>query len=221
MKTLGLHIRNTKNAGDAASCPLDYFEFPDAVVADMRTAPGCEPDLVIYGGGSITASPDFHSWKCPVIAWGVGHHVRAEPWADAMRTEHERASGLCAKYFPRDDVDGFEVVPCASCMHPIFDERIEPRHAVVCYSAARRVNVARGKLPHMTNEDGDIEDAVRFLASGKTVITSSYHGAYWARLLGRKVEIVPWGSKFFYLPSLSLEQCRDANRKAYLAVMNG
>ena len=218
---LGLHIRDTKNAGDRASSPLDYFDFPGAVAADMRSVPQCRPDMVIYGGGSITASPDFRAWDCPVVAWGVGHHVRKEPWADAMREEHERARWLCAMYFPRDAVEGFEVVPCASCMHPVFDERIEPECEVVCYSAARRVDASRPGVPHMTNEDGDIETAVRFLGSARKVVTSSYHGAYWAGLLGREVDIVPWGSKFSYLPAMSLEQCRDANRRAYRAVMNG
>lgn len=218
---LGLHIRDTKNAGDRASCPLDYFEFPGAVAADMRTPPQCEPDMVIYGGGSITASPDFHAWPCPVVAWGVGHHVRRKPWQDAMQAEHERAASLCAHYFPRDMLDGFSVVPCVSCMHPVFDERIEPEHDAVRYSAARRVDVSADGIPHMTNEDGDIEQAVRFLASGRKVVTSSYHGAYWAWLLGREVQIEPWGSKFFYMPALSLEACREANRMAYCAVRNG
>jgi hypothetical protein len=214
---LGLHIRDTKNSGDRASCPLDYFPFQghSLLAADMRNPPAVKPDMVIYGGGSITASPDFHAWDCPVIAWGVGHHVRKEPWHDAMWREHHRAASICQMYFSRDLVDGIEHVPCVSCMHPVFDEDVKPVHRAVRYSAARRLDVSNGVDPHMTNEDADIEATVRFLASGETVITSSYHGAYWAGLLGRKVEIVPWGSKFDYLPKLTLEQCREANRNAY------
>ena len=216
---LGLHIRDSKNAGDRWSSPLDYFDFPDheTVLGDMRTPPDCVPDLVIYGGGSITASPDFHEWPCPVVAWGVGHHVRKEPWHEAMRAEHKRAAALCVKYFPRDNV-GETWTPCASCMHPVFDEAIEPVHPTVRYSAARRIDVSNGIDPHMTNEDGSIEDAVRFLASGKVVVTSSYHGAYWAGLMGREVHVVPWGSKFDYLPKLSLAECRAANRRAHESV---
>lgn len=219
---LGLHIRDTKNAGDRFSCPLDYFSLPGEVVqGDMRSPPACRPDAVVYGGGSITASPDFHGWECPVIAWGVGHHIRDNPesWDAEMAAEHARAASMCALYFPRDAVDSASVTPCASCMHPVFDERITPTHECVWYSAARRVDVS-GVGPHMTNEDGDIEAAVRFLASGEMVVTSSYHGLYWARLLGRKVRAVPWGSKFSYLPELSLEECRDANRRAHAATLD-
>ena len=220
---LGLHIRDSLNAGDRYSSPLEYFGFDghEVAIGDMRTPPQCKPDLVIYGGGSITASPDFRTWDCPVVAWGVGHHVRREPWADAMDAEHARAAAMCDLYFPRDRVNGFEDcwTPCASCMSPAFDVEREPEHRVVRYSAARRINLENGVDPHMTNEDGTIEEAVAFLALGEKVVTSSYHGAYWAELLGRSVEIVPWGSKFDYVPRLSLEECRAANRRAYRAVV--
>lgn len=224
MRILGLHIRETKNAGDRWSSPLDYLPFPgsETIVGDMRSPPDCKPDVVIYGGGSITASPDFHAWLgAKVIAWGVGHHIRRQPWDEAMRTEHVRAAGFCDLYFPRDPIEGFECVSCASCLHPIFDEVMpRPLHKVVRYSAARRVNVeAPAAAPHMSNEYGSIEEAVRFLASGETVITSSYHGAYWAGLLGRKVEIVPWGSKFHYLPKMNLAACRAANYAAHAKVL--
>lgn len=218
---LGLHIRDTRNVGDRHSSPLDYFEFPgnDVIIGDMRAPPDCRPDVVIYGGGSITASPDFRAWpNALIIAWGVGHHVRAEPWDAEMLAEHRRAAGLCDLYFPRDAMPGFATIPCASCLHPAFDAPDAPRYPVVRYSAARRVDVSNGRDPHMNNEDGAIEDAVRFLASGETVVTSSYHGAYWARLLGRRVELAPWGSKFAYLPNGDLAACRQANRAAYAAV---
>lgn len=224
MRILGLHIRNTKNAGDRWSSPLDYLPFSghEMIVGDMRSPPACRPDVVVYGGGSITASPDFHRWpNALMIGWGVGHHERVRPWDEAMRAEHLRASRLCDLYFPRDGITGFERAPCASCMHQVFDEMMpEPVHEFVRYSAARRVAVdVPAGAPHMTNEDGTIEQAVRFLASGRTVITSSYHGAYWAGLLGRKVSLVSWGSKFEYLPKMTLKECRDANRAAHAKVL--
>lgn len=218
---LGLHIRDSKNAGDRYSSPLDYFAFEGhlKLAADMRAVPLCDPHMVVYGGGSITASPDFRRWPCRTVGWGVGHHERAWPWDAAMRAEHVRASALCDLYFPRDAVAGFDTVPCASCMHPVFDEAHSPTRKVVRYSAARRVDVSNGVDPHMTNEDGEIATAVRFLASAEHVITSSYHGAYWARLLGRQVEVVTWGSKFFYLPEGDLAECRAANVRAYAKVL--
>ena len=48
----------------------------------------------------------------------------------------------------------------------------------------------------MGNGSGDLNGALAFLASGETVITSTYHGAYWGLMLGRKVIVVPWATKF-------------------------
>ena len=48
----------------------------------------------------------------------------------------------------------------------------------------------------MSNDTGDLNGALSFLASGETIITSTYHGAYWGLMLGRKVIVVPWATKF-------------------------
>lgn len=207
---LGLHVRNA-NVGDWWSSPLEYFDFGETYRADVRY-PHEEPDVAIYGGGSI--STIIRRWPV-TIAWGVGHTARQKPWDEEMQREHRGAAELCDLYFPRDDLPGFDVVPCASCMHSAFDVGLEPKHKVVHYSAARRIDLDDGTAPHMTNESGTIEEAIAFLASGEKVVTSSYHGMYWAGLMGREVEIVSWGSKFHYLPKMNLNECREANRMAY------
>lgn len=206
---LGLHVRNS-NVGDFWSSPLHYFH-AGAQFSEVRY-PHPSPRVAVYGGGSIATL--IRRWPV-TIGWGVGHTVRKEPWHEEMEREHRKAASLCDLYFPRDDIPGFDVVPCASCMHPAFDSAVEPKHKVVRYSAARRIDLDDGTAPHMTNESGTIEEAVAFIASGETVVTSSYHGAYWAMLLNRKVEVVSWGSKFHYLPKMTLSECREANRKAY------
>jgi polysaccharide pyruvyl transferase WcaK-like protein len=39
-------------------------------------------------------------------------------------------------------------------------------------------------------------EVIDFIASGQTVVTSSYHGVYWAQLLGRRVICLPYNNKF-------------------------
>jgi hypothetical protein len=70
-------------------------------------------------------------------------------------------------------------------------------------------------IPRATNRDFDFSKTLEFLASGRTVITTSYHGAYWATLLGRRCVVVnPWSSKFYtyrHAPELASEESwRDA-----------
>ena len=48
----------------------------------------------------------------------------------------------------------------------------------------------------MVNTGQNIEQILTFLGSAETVVTNTYHGVYWATLLGRKVVCIPWGTKF-------------------------
>ncbi len=48
----------------------------------------------------------------------------------------------------------------------------------------------------LTNRGLPAKQVLEFIAKGETVVTSSYHGVYWAQLLGRKVICVPYGEKF-------------------------
>jgi hypothetical protein len=46
-----------------------------------------------------------------------------------------------------------------------------------------------------------LADVCAFLGSGRCVLTNSYHGAYWAALLGREVLVFePWNSKWLLTP---------------------
>ena len=98
----------------------------------------------------------------------------------------------------RDYGCGYDWVPCASCMHPALDRHraTEPEHEVVVYDHVGRKRLEIEDLPRMGNGSGDLNGALAFLASGETVITSTYHGAYWGLMLGRKVIVVPWATKF-------------------------
>lgn len=49
--------------------------------------------------------------------------------------------------------------------------------------------------------EASLPEIAAFLGSGETVITNSYHGAYWALLLGRRVLVYePWCSKWLLTP---------------------
>lgn len=91
-------------------------------------------------------------------------------------------------------------VPCASCLHPIFDEyrSTRPKYDVVVFENREFCRVAWNGSPRYANFGASLREVIRFLSSGETILTSSYHGAYWGILLGRKVVTVPWSSKFRY-----------------------
>ena len=239
------HIRNTPNTGDLMSCPADYFDFPAHRVVNYDAAEGGNAKTIIYGGGTM------NNWlqgrplvpNAQRIAWGIGssRHGETEPWPDpegfdllGVRewTPEREAAGLWA--------------PCASCMSPLFDHDYFVRHEAVLFlnaspSIRSRYPVAVGGLPVMENTE-PLDRVIPFLASAKIVVTDSYHGIYFATLLGCRVVAVPYSSKFYsfrHPPAYSrnggldwrerskdallhldaLDVCRDASRAFYGRVM--
>lgn len=186
MKIVACHYAGSHNVGDAVCSPVDYFDFGGAVerVRPKEPIPPC--DAVIFGGGAIGNNIGKIAGKAPArvkIAWGLGETRRGS----AAATSAPAGFDL---YGSRDDGQpGAEWVPCASCMSPLFDERREVRHEAVFYFNARRLKPAVEGLPENHNEVS-FADAVAHLASGSVVVTNSYHGAYWATLLGRRVVVV-------------------------------
>ena len=140
------------------------------------------------------------------IAWGVGQQVYP-----ALSSSEDNL--LERLYSARDNFDysaylknfdyigirdsGFDYdwVPCVSCMDPTFDQKREIKHDFVVFSH-RKFQVKIDRFPHMSHDTQSLEEVIDFLGSGETVITSSYHGAYWGTLLGRRVIAFPFSTKF-------------------------
>ena len=134
----------------------------------------------------------------PRIMWGAGFNdkVTTDPY-DIEWPDYMNRFDLIGV---RDHDTGFRWVPCASCMHPLFDKQYEITNEIVWFEHKKRLldNKIFDKLPspRMLNTGQNLQQILEFLGSGETVITNSYHGVYWATLLGRKVVCIPWGSKF-------------------------
>jgi hypothetical protein len=121
-------------------------------------------------------------------------------------------------------------------MHPAFDFEYETAHKTVYFTHAFKSKYQpRADDIHMKNDMLDFQKVIEFLASGETVVTDSYHGAYWAQLLGKKVKVVSWSVKFDNMkhppcfveniyddsaqglsaPADFLRECRDLNVAFY------
>lgn len=197
MKVVGQFIFRTRNTGDFVSSPLRYFAFPNAEMLDMRDS-NYRADAVIFGGGALGTrlhNHRAHRSAAPIaIAWGVGTSIHRQKSVGT-------AADWLALYGSREyGQAGAEYVPCASCMSEYFDRSYPVEHeAVVYWNKDPRVGKPAIKgLPNLHNEH-PFEQAIAFLGSAETVITNSYHGAYWSQLLGKKVVIVgAYSSKFYH-----------------------
>lgn len=204
MRVINQHFLNTRNVGDLASAPSLYFSFPghDVELADVHDQVDLlQESAVIYGGGSLgkrLLRQRARNRPKYGIAWGVGTswHGRGEPGP--------RAPWL-GLYGSREfGQPGAEWVPCASCMSPLFDERYDTvRHVGFYYNADPRVGRDRAHAPDLgevesSSNEVSFRAAVEFLGGCEVVVTNSYHGVYWAQLLGRAVVVAgPYSSKFF------------------------
>ena len=237
------HIRNTPNEGDFASCPAQWFDFPEHRVQNYDEPIG-SAKAVIYGGGTMV------NWlqgrplsSATSIGWGMGssRHGETEPWPDP----HGFALVGTREWTAEREAAGLWT-PCASCMSPLFDGTWSVKHEAVQFANAspsimERFSGVRGGLPWMHNEC-PMDEIVAFLGSAETVVTNSYHGIFWATLLGRKVVALPYSSKFYnfrHPPAYSrdrgldwrdaandalvypdaLSECRAASRAFYERVM--
>ncbi len=195
------------NCGDWWSLPARYFTFPshDNVVDINDWGPDTHfAGTAILGGGGLIG-PAFSHLESMLdrpeiicVGWGLGENM-----LDDKRSGYVSGAAALPDYVSRfrllgirDVIDGFRWVPCASCMHPVFSGHHEIKHEIVVFEH-KRLPLGIDGLPRMTNQGNDIDAIVRFIASGKTVVTNSYHGAYWAILLGRPCVTIPFSSKFY------------------------
>ncbi len=193
-----LHIRNTRNLGDLASCPADGFRaFDDCDRLDWRDWPKIAPGtpLILGGGGLFMKGTVQALWamlnKHPVAIWGAGLNYPLSVFdaeEEAALVAELKRCGVVGVRNPKFAAKhGFDFVPCASAM----SECLEDRHyenrlfTVLAYEHLDR-RFAGSRYPAITNHGDSFFAAVNHIASAGQIVTNSYHGAYWTSLLGRE-----------------------------------
>jgi len=156
---------------------------------------------VLVGGGGLIANPAFQpnmeslaAYRPRIlVAWGIGHNAHGE--REIRYPDYLDKFNLVGV---RDYGSKYDWVPCASCLHPGFDRKYEITEEFVVYENTLCSPIRIVGFKRLNNTEQNLEKVLSFLGSANTVLTSSYHGAYWATLLGRNVIIVnPFSSKFF------------------------
>lgn len=200
--TINLHRLDWNNLGDQACSPCHYFkELRNVRHVDMDVE-WPEADTYILGGGGVLHGKWPEKIKRlvdggkRVIAWGIGlnNHDAAE-FIYPQFIDRFLAIGI------RDYGNPWHYVPCPSCLHPAFDRmaNTKPRRPYAIYEHRLFPIPIYDKIPRLQNRQPFefFEEAIRFLAHAETIVTNTFHGAYWAMLLGRKVVIFrPYSTRF-------------------------
>lgn len=184
---------------------------------DRRTAfddAFSEADIIVVGGGGLLEIDFFSPFykylsnkkrqTQKVIIWGAGHNRwDLKDWRN-LKLPYTFDSGLFDLVGTRDADEKYTWVPCVSCMSPELDIPRPIMREVGVYvhegTLSKKENLER--LPtgfEMIDNGSSFEDAIEFLGTCELVLTDSFHGAYWATLMGRKVVAFPSSSKFYSL----------------------
>lgn len=241
MKVTNVYTINPSNIGDMTSTPMLYFSFPfDLEPAHILDHPKGEVGNVLFGGGGLLHCREemtryITAARGKLITWGIGHNTHG-----GSQLDWPPLMDRFALHGVRDWGTPYPWVPCVSCMHPAFDQPHRISREVVVYEHQHHPTRVEG-FQTLTNIQATMADVVGFLGSAETIITSSYHGAYWGVLLGRRVLVVnPFSTKFRHFkhqPEITtparwqrdrkeapvfpnaLEECREANRRHYQRVL--
>ncbi len=251
-----IHRIDYANAGDYFSAPYHYFSELNNTALDingfkkndMNYTSGWSDIVsnshIIVGGGGLLNRNSFAfqmrlfeylaSKGKKIVLWGVGHNSKN------IKNHHPKYNVDINRFGMvgvRDFKGGASWVPCASCLHPIFDipAVVERDTVLIMHRRTLKNKEKVGKIRdfHVVSNSDTLENIVAAIKSSDHVVTDSYHAMYWSILCGKKVVILPNSSKFFdfkYMPLVSsfddfskvipraisfdgvLEECREVNR---------
>ena len=227
---------------------LDIFDYKreDQAIRDNWFEKITQNALIIGGGGLLNREGFDLQMKLfeqlgekgkKTVLWGLGHNAKERNTYGKISKYNVDTSkfGLVGV---RDYGMKEEWVPCASCLHPIFDEKHEVKNEIGMIFHKKTLNDKRilkkfENFPSTAN-NAVFEDVIQFIGETDTILTDSYHAMYWSLMLGKKVMVFPNSSKFYnfkYQPVISsfsnfendlkkvqsfsgiLEDCRETNLK--------
>ena len=206
-----IHHLDYENAGDWLASPLNYFAdyFTSRYSIVYHTLEYIKwneisPDdaVILGGGGLLENEPLIQEWinrlldMCGcVIAWGVGFHKRDEHVPILPDIDYSRFALITARDY--DHPTGLEYLPCVTCMLPQLSKKRDIKHEIGVINHKDYALVESG-FPILDNSAG-IDEMTDFIAESETILTTSYHAAYWSLLMGKKTIIsYAWANKFKY-----------------------
>lgn len=160
--------------------------------------------VVLGGGGLFSPKKAFKKVRWLLkhrtcVIWGSGENwvINVKGGYLSKRPLHLPSYIKRAQLIGLRDYTGiYNHVPCVSCMHEAFNHNYEVVRQIGFY-CHKRINLPCNGHEKMTNDGSSLEEKLAFLGGCEYVVTNSYHGAYWAALLGCRVLCVPFASKFY------------------------
>jgi hypothetical protein len=213
------NFSQASNIGDRYCSPHRYFKWlaGSQVLWPWEWTPG---KAIFGGGGMLHPGTDHWIMKAvrsgsPTVVWGIGLNYHG-----SMGQIYPKFLDECRLVGLRELGNPWNFVPCPSCLATDFDvvDTSNPRHDLVIYEHAVESipKPVGGDAPRKNNQDAfDLSSVLEFLASGRVILTNTYHGAYWSILMKKTpVLFEPFSNRFMALGDLPV-----ADRKTWVEVI--
>jgi hypothetical protein len=244
-KIIELHRKAKNNVGDFYCNPSRYFEIECLSTELVSDKYNVRNNTVIIGGGGLIHKKFstfienlLQDTPKKTVLWGIGHNFGQKHGKKSKDNPYyPEWINQCTLVGIRDWIKNYEkyYLPCVSCMHPAFDKDYSEQHEFVYFVHAAKSKFKNSNYPVMKNNEMNFDKVIEFLGSGNTIITDSYHGAYWGQLLGKNVQVASWSVKFdhmkhqpYFLDEINidptfiknniegyLDECRELNNAFY------
>lgn len=205
-RIINIYEKDTKNIGDLSCAPCLYFPklSKNAISIGIKSfsfIPDITGKIIIVGGGGLFL-PYFESEiknilqlakNNKVVIWGVGFDNYIGEKVNKINLSQATLVGI--RDFAQSD---YNYVPCASCLSPLFDtyrnNKISHKYAFYLHNDySKNIIDITSDIPVAFNKDlQSLDESLKFLSSAEYIFTNSFHGLYWATLLGKKVAVLPW-----------------------------
>ncbi|MFN3253729.1 hypothetical protein [Roseibium album] len=195
------------NLGDWICCP--YYYFPDffgkytcLIHSDWAILwhEIERDDVVVFGGGGLLDNSDELNavlnrlLECcdNVIIWGAGTHKYNQDNIFGKKTasvpiQFDRAVLVGIRDYKHPS--NLPYLPCVSCLNDAFSsqpEDSEIKRNVGTIKSALEKTFAVSNTPSFVTNAEPIGSVANYIRSSNIILVSSYHGAFWSMLLGRK-----------------------------------
>ena len=132
--------------------------------------------------------------------WGAGHNNSNNVEFDTIQWPKALSRYKHVGIGDYSETSRFTWVPCASCMHPALTKTYAIKNDVIWFEHKKQMikDFGNDPIPRFINSGSNIDQTIELLGSANTILTNSYHGAYWGTLLKKQVIVVggAWSSKF-------------------------
>jgi polysaccharide pyruvyl transferase WcaK-like protein len=196
-KVIFLHETKTVNTGDLKCQPKLYYDVPNSDVGDIRLFKNFDDyDVVVVGGGGLIDLDYFDDSLEYIsrledkkkIIWGAGQNSYRYTYPEYV-ADYDLI-GLRDSVFKNLKMNRFLYVPCVSCKSDLFDD----------VTITNLMNKLVEKNTHIINfetakNSDPMDEVIEKIARAKVIVTNTYHGTYWASLLGKTVYTVETTTK--------------------------